>query len=407
MPAFEYTAVDQGGRERRGVLEGDTARHVRQLLREQQLLPLTVTEVAATEQRRGQSRFAFAFRQGLSAADLALITRQLATLVRSGLPLEEALLAVSQQTEKPRTQAIVAGVRARVMEGRSLADALGAFPQAFPEIFRATVAAGEQSGALDGVLERLADYTENRQILAGKIRNAMVYPVLLSVVSLIIVSLLLGYVVPEIVNVFRTGKQELPLLTRVLIGLSDGFKRWWWLLLILAIGGSMGFRRLLRREAALRRWHEFQLRLPLFGKVVRGVNAARFARTLSILTASAVPVLEALRISAEVVNSVPMREAVREAAVRVREGAPIARSLGASKLYPPMLVHLIASGESSGELETMLERAAANQEREMDGIVSTAVNVLGPAMILLMGGFVLLIVLALLLPIFQLNQLVR
>ncbi len=405
MAAFAYSALDTAGRERRGVLEGDTARQVRQLLRDQQLLPLTVIEAAQTEAARSQQRFTL--RRGISAADLALLTRQLATLSRAGLPLEEALLAVSQQTEKPRVQAIVSGVRARVLEGRTLADGLAAFPQVFPEIYRSTVAAGEQSGRLDNVLERLADYTENRELLQSRVRNALVYPVLLTVVCVVIVSLLLGYVVPVVVNVFRTGKQQLPLLTRGLIALSDGFRHWWWLIFALLFAAAWGFRRWLQDPAARRRFHRLQLGLPLVGRVVRGVNAARFARTLSILTASAVPVLDALRIAGEVVGNLPMRDAVAEAAVRVREGAPIARSLGASKLYPPMLVHLIASGETSGELETMLERAAANQEREMDGIVNTAVNILGPVMILVMGGFVLLIVLALLLPIFQLNQLVR
>ena len=405
MAAFEYTALDAGGREHRGVLEGDTARQVRQLLREQALLPVTVAEVAQREAKRSRARFTL--RRGISASDLALLTRQLATLARAGIPLEEALLAVSQQTETPRIQAIVSGVRARVLEGRTLADGLAAFPQAFPEIYRATVSAGEQSGRLDGVLERLADYTENRQLLQSRVRNALVYPVLLSVVSLGIVSLLLGYVVPEVVNVFKAGKQQLPILTRGLIAISDGFRHWWWLIFGLSAAAFYGFKRWLKDPAAKRRWHRFQLELPLLGRVVRGVNAASFARTLSILTASAVPVLDALRISGEVVSSLPMRDAVADAAAKVREGAPIARSLAVSKLYPPMLIHLIASGETSGELEAMLERAAVNQEREMDGIVNTAVNILGPVMILIMGGFVLLIVLALLLPIFQLNQLVR
>lgn len=405
MPAFEYTALDAAGRERRGLIEADTARQVRQVLRDQQLLPVSVAEVEGSETKRGQARFSLW--RGVSSSDLALLTRQLATLARAGLPLEEALLAVSQQTEKPRVAAIVSGVRARVLEGRSLADGLAAFPQVFPEIYKATVAAGEQAGRLDNVLERLADYTENRQALQSRVRNALVYPILLSVVCFAIVSLLLGYVVPEVVNVFRTAKQELPLLTRALIATSDAFRRWWWLMAIVGGAGVWGFRRWIEDPAARRRWHLAQLSLPLIGRVVRGVNAARFARTLAILSASAVPVLDALRISGEVVTNLPMRDAVDEAAVRVREGAPIARSLGVSKLYPPMMIHLIASGETSGELEAMLARAADNQEREMDGIVNTAVNILGPMMILVMGGFVLLIVLALLLPIFQLNSLVR
>ena len=405
MPAYEYTALDAAGREKRGLVEGDTPRHVRQLLREQGLLPVAVDEVVATEEKR--SRRGLSFRRGISASDLSLLTRQLATLVKSGLPLEEALLAVSQQSEKPRVQSIVAGVRSRVLEGRSLAAGLAEFPQVFDELYRATVAAGEQSGHLDPVLERLADYTEARQLLQSRIRNAMIYPALLTVVSLVIVSVLLGYVVPEVVRVFEAGGQQLPLLTRVLIGASDLFRAGWWLLGAVAGAAFWGFRRALREPAARRRYDRFKLSLPLVGRVVRGANAARFARTFAILTSSAVPVLDGLRIAGEVVTSLPMRDAVAEAAVRVREGAPIARSLGASRLFPPMLVHLIASGETSGELETMLSRAAENQERELDGIVNTAVGVLGPVMILVMGGFVFVIVLALLLPIFELNQLVR
>jgi general secretion pathway protein F len=303
-------------------------------------------------------------------------------------------------------KSVIAGVRSRVMEGRSLADGLAAFPTVFPEIYRATVSAGEQSGHLDAVLERLADYTENRQVLQQKIRDAMIYPVLLTVICLGIVALLLGYVVPEVVRVFEAGERPLPILTRMLIAASDFLRAWWWLLLAIGLGGAWAVRRWLREPDARRRWHAFKLGLPLIGRITRGNNAARFARTFSILTASAVPVLEALRIAGEVVTNVPMREAVQAAAVRVREGAPIARSIGTSKLFPPMLVHLVASGETSGELEAMLERAADNQERELDGVVNAAVGILGPVMILLMGGFVFVIVIALLLPIFQLNQLV-
>ncbi len=404
MAAYEYTALDPAGRERRGVLDGDSARQVRQLLRDQSLLPVTVTEVSDAAPTQA---FSFSFGNRIRIADVALLTRQLSTLVRSGIPVEEALLAVSQQSEKPRVRSVVAGVRARVMEGRTLAEGLGAFPTVFPEIYRATVAAGEQSGHLDTVLERIADYAENRQILQQKIRNAMIYPVLLTVICLGIVGLLLGYVVPEVVRVFEAGERELPILTRMLIAASDFLRAWWWLMLIVIAGVVWGFRRWLKDPAARYRYDAFKLRLPLIGRVTRGNNAARFARTFSILTSSTVPVLEALKIAADVVTNSPMRRAVQDAAVRVREGAPIARSIGASKLFPPMLVHLVASGETSGELEAMLERAADNQERELDGVVNTAVGVLGPLMILLMGGFVFVIVIALLLPIFQLNQLVR
>ena len=404
MGAYEYTALDADGRERRGVQDGDSARQVRQLLREQSLLPVTVTEISDLEPAR-VLRFSFGTRIG--ASELALLTRQLSTLVRSGIPLEEALLAVSQQSEKARVKSVVAGVRSRVLEGRTLAEGLGTFPRVFPEIYRATVSAGEQSGHLDAVLERMADYTENRQILQQKIRNAMVYPVLLTVICLAIVGVLLGYVVPEVVRVFEAGERELPLLTRILIGASDFLRAWWWLLAVITAVAAWMLQRALQQPAARQRFDRLVLRLPLIGRITRGNNAARFARTFSILTASAVPVLEALRISGEVVTNAPMRQAVEDAAVRVREGAPIARSLGASKLFPPMLVHLVASGETSGQLESMLERVADNQERELDGVVNTAVGVLGPLMILVMGVFVFMIVIALLLPIFQLNQLVQ
>jgi general secretion pathway protein F len=404
MGAFEYTALDPTGRERKGVLEGDTARQVRQLLREQSLLPVEVNEVAQEEIRRKGATFSF--RRGVSAADLALMTRQLATLVHSGLPLEEALMAVSEQSERPRIRTIVMGVRAKVMEGHALADGLADFPNVFPEIYRATVAAGEQSGHLDTVLERLADYTENREQMRSRTVNAMLYPILLFAVCIGIVFMLLTFVVPKIVKQFENSKADLPILTQALIGISDFVRDWGLLMIAGIVAAAFLFRRWLRDPAARRRYHGFLLRLPLIGKVVRGSNTARFARTFATLTSSAVPVLDAMRISGEVVTNLPMRDAVEVAATRVREGAPIGKSLGTSKIFPPMMIHLIASGETSGELETMLDRAATNQEREMDSILGAVVGLLGPLMILVMGGLVLLIVLAMLLPIFQLNELI-
>jgi len=406
MGAFEYTAVDAGGRERKGVLEGDTARQVRQLLRDQNLLPIDVSEVAQRERSGTRPGLRFRVTRRLGASDLALLTRQLATLVHSGLPLEEALLAVSEQTEKARAKSILLGVRSKVMEGHSLADGLGDFPGAFPEIYRATVAAGEQSGHLDTVLERLADYTDSRQQMRQRTLSAMLYPIVLFAVCVLIVFFLLVSVVPKVVDVFRSTKAELPILTQGLISMSDFLREWAWLV----VGGlalaAFLFARWLRAPAARRRFHRFLLRVPLLGKVVRGTNTARFARTFSTLTSSAVPVLEALRISGEVVTNLPMRDAVLEAAARVREGAAIGRSLGATRMFPPMMIHLISSGETSGDLELMLDRAASNQEREMDAILGAVVGLLGPLMILVMGGLVLLIVLAMLLPIFELNQLV-
>ncbi len=404
MGAFEYTALDTAGKERSGVLEGDTARQVRQILRERQLLPVTVAEVAQKEARRQRT---FSFSRGVSASDLALFTRQLATLVRAGLPLEESLLAVSQQTEKPRVQSIIIGVRSRVMEGHTLADGFAEFPRVFPEIYRATVAAGEQSGHLDAILERLADYTESRHAIRQKVLGALLYPIILTILCFMIVTGLLVFVVPQVVGVFESQQARLPFMTRALIAISDFFRIHGIWVLVGIVAACVGIAHWLRNPTARRAWHRVQLGLPVVGRVVRGFNTARFTRTLSILSASTVPVLEALRIASEVVTNLPMRDAVVEAAQRVREGAPIGRSLAASRLFPPMTIHLISSGESSGELDSMLDRASQSQERELDGLLAALVGLLGPLLIVLMGLFVMGIVFAMLLPIFQMNQLIR
>ncbi|MGB6487104.1 MAG: type II secretion system inner membrane protein GspF [Steroidobacteraceae bacterium] len=404
MGAFEYIALDNAGKERKGVLEGDTPRHIRQLLRERQLLPVTVNEVAQKEANRQQS---FSFIRRVAPADLALFTRQLATLVRAGLPLEESLLAVSQQTEKPRVQSIILGVRSKVMEGHTLADGLTEFPRVFPEIYRATISAGEQAGHLDNVLERLAVYTESREEMRQKILAAMLYPIVLTVMCFIIVSALLVFVVPKVVSVFQASKAQLPLITRILIGTSAFLKSYGIYLIILAIIAAVLFQRWLRNPDNRRRYHRLQLRLPLVGKLARGFNTARFTRTFSILSSASVPVLEAMRIAGEVVTNLPMRDAVADAAARVREGGPIGRSLSTSRLFPPMTVHLISSGESSGELDSMLEQAAVSQERELDAILAAMVGLLGPLLIVFMGLFVMGIVFAMLLPIFQLNDLIH
>jgi general secretion pathway protein F len=401
--AFEYTALDASGRERKGVMEGDTPRHVRALLRERELLPVTIGEVAHKEARRQRH---FSLVQGVSAGDLALLTRQLATLVKAGLPLEEALLATSQQSEKPRVQSILLGVRSKVMEGHTLASGLADFPRVFPEIYRATVSAGEQSGHLDRILERLADYTENREQLRQKVVGALLYPIVLSVMCFTIVSILLVYVVPKVVEVFDNNRAKLPIITRVLVAVSDFLRHnGLWLLIGAAVVAFVAWRAL-RKPEVRRRFHLVVLRLPVVGRLARGFNTARFTRTLSILTGSAVPVLDALRIAGEVITNVPMREAVAVAAQRVREGAAIGRSLASSRLFPPMTVHLISSGESSGELEDMLERAAQSQERELDGLLAAMVGLLGPLMIVTMGLFVMGIVFAMLLPIFEMNSLI-
>ncbi|MDE2090588.1 MAG: type II secretion system inner membrane protein GspF [Gammaproteobacteria bacterium] len=404
MGAFEYTALDSTGHERKGVVEGDTPRQARQLLRDQGLTPLAINEAAEQET---QGRKGFSMRRGISAADLALITRQLATLIRSAMPVEEALLVASQQCEKPRLKSMLLAVRARVMEGHTLAYGLAQFSHVFPEIFRATVAAGEHSGHLDGVLERLADYAENRQLLRQKMTLAMIYPSLLTVMAILVVAGLMAYVVPRVTQVYSHTGQSLPFLTLALIGISH-FLHDYGIYLIIGIAIlAYIVRGALKQTDVRRRWDNYKLRLPLLGRLVRGINTSQFTRTLSILAGSGVPVLDALRISGEVVVNVPMREAVDEAALRVREGASISQSLAKSGLFPPMAVHLIASGEASGKLDSMLERAAISQERELETLTGTLLGIMEPALILVMGVIVLLIVLGILLPIFDLDQMVH
>lgn len=403
MGAFEYVALDKAGKEAKGLLEGDTAKHVRQILRDRQMYPVKVTEVAKKESRRQRH---FSLKRGLSTGELALITRQLASLSASGLPLEEALLAVSQQNENPRTQSILMGVRARVMEGHTLADGLAEFPQAFPELYRATVAAGESSGHLDAVLERLADFTESRQILQQQVRNAMIYPAALVVTAVAIISFMLAYVVPKVVYIFENYNQQLPILTRVMIATSDFIRDYWLALIIVIVAAIFGIRQLLKKEGPKRNYHVLLLRLPIVSRLTRGINTARFTQTLSILAGSGVPILESLRIASDVVVNLPMRQAVEEASLRVREGAMISRSLATSKLFPPMMTHLIASGEASGRLEEMLTRAASNQEREVDTLIATLLGIMQPLLVIVMAAIVLLIVLAILLPIFELNNLI-
>ncbi|HEY1773462.1 MAG TPA: type II secretion system inner membrane protein GspF [Gammaproteobacteria bacterium] len=404
MGAFVYIALDPKGHEQKGVLEGDTPRQVRQQLREQGLTPLEVNEAASRETNAPR---AFGIGRGISASDLALITRQLATLVRSALPVEEALLAASEQSEKPRLKSMLLAVRARVMEGHTLAQGLSQFPHVFPEIFRSTVAAGEHTGHLDGVLERLADYAETRQLLRQKIGLAMLYPVILSVVALLIVTMLMIYVVPKITAVYIQSKKALPVLTEVLIWISDTLRQDGIYLLILLVAAGFGISYLFRNPEVQRRWDAQKLRLVLVGRLVRGLNTARFTRTLSILAGSGVPVLEALRISGEVVENIPMREAVADATLRVREGSSISQALGRSRLFPPITVHLIASGETSGQLSQMLERAAQHQERELEALTARLVGVFEPVLILLMGAMVMVIVLGVLLPIFDMNTMVH
>ncbi|MBX2835379.1 MAG: type II secretion system inner membrane protein GspF [Gammaproteobacteria bacterium] len=407
MAAFEYVALDVKGREKKGVLEADTARLARSSLRSQSLTPLQVHEASGRDKEiTNSSAPKTNFRGGIKTADLALFTRQIATLSAAGTPLEEALSAVSKQTEKPRIQSLILSVRAKVLEGHSFASSLKDYPKVFPEIYQATVAAGEQSGHLDGVLERLADYTEERQAANATVKKALIYPSMLVVASILIVAFLLAYVVPQVVNVFEGMGQDLPPLTQFLLA-SSAFVRDWGLLVAgLLVVGIIAFKRAMKAENFKTKVHGFLLKLPLFKKLIRGFNTAQFARTLSILAASGVPVLEALDIASQVITNRPMRSAVQTAAAQVREGATLSASLERTGYFPPMLLHLIASGEQSGQLDTMLEKAASHQERELNSLMAVFLGLFEPMIILIMGGVVLMIVLGILLPIFEMNQLV-
>jgi general secretion pathway protein F len=404
MPAFEYKALNRTGREQSGVIEGDTARQARQVLRSRGLTPTDLQPVAS---EKGESRIRRPLARGINATELALFTRQLATLVRSGTPLDEALATTARQNSKPRVKRIIMAVRARVNEGHTLESALSEFPAAFPELYRATVAAGEKSGHLDAVLDRLADYAESRQEMQQRIGTALFYPLILTTMAVLVAGGLLTYVVPQVVQVFEHLGQELPWLTRALIAVSDALKSYGLIGLVVLVALGVGFARAMRHTEFRTRVHRQMLRLPLISRLIRGLNTARFAQTLSILTASGVPVLEALKIAAEVIPNIPMRRAVLDAAANVREGASIHGSLEQSGFFPPMTLHLIASGESSGNLEAMLQRAATQQERELQTLLAALMTLFEPVLILVMGLLVLIIVLAILLPIFELNQLVQ
>ncbi len=405
MPGFEYQALDPSGREVKGVIEGDTDRHARALLRERGLVPLNVAEITAREATSGERRLFR--RRSLSQSDLALITRQFATLVRAGLTIEECLNVLIEQSESPASRRLLAAVRARVLEGQSLTRSLTAFPQAFPEIYRAMIEAGEQSGRLMDVLERLADYLENRENLRQKVALAFVYPALVTVVSIGVISLLLIYVVPQVTRVFEDLGQGLPWPTRVLIAISGFMQATGWLWGLGVLSALIAIPVLLRNPLLRARWHAWMLRAPLIGRLTRGVNAARFADTLGILTASGVPLLQALQSAVAVMGNIPMRRAVEDSVRMVREGGALSRALGKAGLFPPLVIHLIASGEASGKLDTMLIRAAEAQSRELEGWVKTLTALLEPMLILVMGLIVMFVVVAILLPIFDMNQLIK
>jgi general secretion pathway protein F len=406
MPAFRYEAVDATGASKKGVVNADSARSARADLRSQGLVPIKVDAISAQVDASGATTRR-GFGEKLSTTELALFTRQLASLLEAGLPLEQAFTALLEQAERPYVRDLVASIRSEVMGGASMSDALSRHPRDFQEIYRALVASGEQIGQLSRVLSRLADYIERRNALVQKVKLAFTYPAIVTVVAFMIVIFLLTYVVPQIVSVFANTKQKLPLLTVVMLAISDFVRNYGFVLLGVAVAAGVLVRKMLQNPDVKLRWHTWLLTAPLYGKFERSLNTSRFASTLAITTGSGVPILRALETSRDTLSNVAMRQLVEQASDSVREGASLARSLSAQKHFPPMLIHMIRAGEITGELPAMLDRAASAQESDLERRTLTIAGLLEPMLILAMGVVVLLIVLAVLMPIIEINQLVR
>jgi general secretion pathway protein F len=401
MEAYRYEALDPEGRTVRGVLQADTARQARAQLRAQGLLPSAVDQVRARE--RGQAPWV----RGLRPEELSLLTRQMATLLTAGLTVEQSLAALIESAEEPMTREVLGGIKTEVIAGLSLSAALGSYSRSFPDFYRALVHGGEESGTLPLVLRHLAEYLDARQTLKQKTSLALLYPALVTIIAIIIVAGLLMYVVPQVVQVFQHSRQSLPLLTRALIGLSDFLLMSWPYLIIAIAGGGLSALIALRRDDIRYRWHALLLRTAWLGSLIRSSNTSRFASTLSILIGGGVPLLKALSSGARVMSNMVMRKAIENTIEQVREGASLSRALRETRVFPPLLVHLVASGEMSGKLKEMLERAAQLEAQALERRLGVFLTLLEPVMILVMGGVVLMIVLAILLPIMEINQLVH
>lgn len=401
MPAYQFTAIDASGKQQKGVLEGDSARQIRQQLRDKTWTPIAVEPVEQKDKHQQRSWFQKKF----SAYDLVLMTRQLSVLVAAAIPLEEALRAVAKQNEKAHVQNLLLSVRSKVLEGHSLAQGMQQSGR-FPDLYIATIAAGERSGHLDLILDQLSDYTENRFAMQKKIQGAMIYPIILLLMSFAIVMGLMTYVVPDIVKTFDQSKQALPWITVALMKASDLIRHTWPFLLLISIIGIIAFVRFLKTTAGHYAFDRLTLRLPLFGKLSRGINSARFASTLSILTQSGVPLVDALKIGAAVSSNWVIRDAINIAAEKVTEGGNLATQLERCGYFPPMMVQMIRSGEASGELDRMLQRASDMQDREVTTFISTLLALLEPLMLVFMAAIVLVIVIAVMLPIVNMNNMI-
>lgn len=405
MPNFEYQAIDPQGKKHKGTLDGDSAKQIRQILRERQLVPLQINLAKKSSEKLFLS--SWIKRDKITTADLALITRQLATLLNAGLPIEEALQAVTEQCDKNNLKNIIATIRNKVREGLPLADAFSQFPKIFSHLYCATIAAAEQSGQLDNVLLRLADYLEKQTKIQRKIQQALIYPIFMLSISLLIIGFLLSYVVPNILALFNENQAQLPAITLILMSISHFISSYGIYLLIGIILAIWFFKNYLKHEKNLLSWQTNLLKLPTLGNLIRIINISRFTRTLAILESSAVPLLQAMQVAANVVTNIPIRNAIHSAIIKIREGQSIHQSLRQTDYFPAMSLHLIANGENSGQLATMLERVANQFDEDINRYIDTALALFEPVLILLMGAIVLFIVLAVLLPIFNLDQLVQ
>lgn len=415
MGAYTYQAIDPRGKTVKGVLDGDSERHVRGMLRQKHLKPLEVRSSNARQKKSrggadaGQRKPLFGSggaRTRLGYKDIALVTRQLSSLVQSGLPLDEVLHAAATQSRKPAIKSLLLQVRSRVLEGLSLAQAMGEYPKAFDNLYRAMVRAGESAGFLGPVLEQLADYTESSQETRQKIKMAMLYPIVMVCVCVGVVTALMAFVVPQLTSMFAQTRRELPLITEILIGTSDFIVNYGVFVVAGLIGSIILFRQSLKAAPRRLKWHRFLLKMPLYGEFIRTSEAARYANTLGLLVKSGVPLLEALRIASQVLTNLVMQDSSMAVAVSVQEGSSLHRALDQSGQFPPLLVQMAASGEANGQLADQLLHAARNQERELSYTLGTMMGLMEPAMILFMAGIVLFIVMAVMLPIFQMNQMV-
>jgi general secretion pathway protein F len=409
MPAFSFDAVDAQGQSRKGLLEADTARSARAQLRAQALVPLSVTPVASgVDAATGLATSSgWWSRPVMGANALAIWTRQLAGLVTAGLPIERALSALMEESDDERLRQLVASLRAEVNAGSPFARALNQHPREFSSIYTAVIDAGEHSGDLGLVLDRLADDLEAQQTLKAKVLGAALYPAIVTVVAIVIVLFLVGYVVPQVAGVFAGTKRSLPLLTVIMLGVSDAVRQWGWLLLVLLVAGGAALRQALRIEAIRLRFDAAWLRLPLIGRLAQGYNAARFTSTLAMLAAAGVPILKALQAAADTLSNAAMRADALDALVMVREGAPLASALAQKKRFPGLVSMFARLGEQTGQLGTMLQRASSQMSNDVQRRALAMATLLEPLLIVAMGLVVMLIVLAVMLPIIQLNQFVK